>query len=317
MILFLHGSDTYRLYLKLKEIREKYKVTYAGAVHVQDFDCLETELEEAKSALETISMFEQKKLLIFRNVFQKSVFEEFFSERKKQLMESDYRIIVLIETGEIKVKTANLLYQWLKENSKQQEFLLLSSSKLNAWIQTEFDRYNLKATPRAKEQLARAVGNNLWQLSNEVRKIAAWKKSMPATPAKESDVALLVSSKAEADIFATIDSIAQKNKKQALSLLYRHVQKGDSPYYVFTMLAYQFRTILQIRDMLERKFSYGAMLQKTTLHPYALKKGLQVAQNFSLRELKSIYEKLFTLDTNLKTGKIEPEGAFDLLVATL
>lgn len=322
MIIFLHGPDTFRVRQKLKEIQGQYRATYKNASRAWDFDCAEATVQEAKNALETVSMFEKKKLLIFQNVFQDSIFQEFFMERKKQLAESDRYVVVIAETEEIKEKTTNKLYQWLKKNAKQQEFPLLSSAKLKLWVEREFQRYNLKVAPLAYEMLVRAAGNNLWRLSGEVRKIAAWKKSEASmqdspTQVKEADVALFVSAPAEADIFSTIDSIAQKNKKQALSLLYRHLQKGDSPYYLFTMLVYQFRTILQIRDMAERKLSYEAMLQRTKLHSYVLKKGLRVAQNFSLQELKSLYEKLFILDKNLKTGKVEPEGVFDLLLARL
>ena len=317
MILFLHGADTYRAHQKLKEIQEKYQATYPRAIHVRDFDCAETALEEAKSAVETISMFERKKLLIFRNVFQESVFERFLFEKKKQLEESEHHVVVVFETGEIKAKSANPLYRWLKKNTKQQEFLPLSPSKVKMWIEQEFRRYNLRTTPRAQEELARAGGNNLWQLAQEIRKIAAWKRSDSSPQVKESEVTLLVRANGETDIFATIDAIAQKNKKQALGLLYRHLQKGESPLYVFTMLVYQFRTILQIRDMGERKFSTEAMVRTIKLHPYVLKKGLRVSQNFSLQELKRVYENLFALDTGLKTGKVDPAGAFDLLVATL
>lgn len=315
MILFLHGPDTFRVHQKLKEIQEKYQTTYKGAVHAQDFDCTEKGVEEAKSAIETISMFERKKLLVFRNAFQTVAFEEFFSARKEQLMKSERHIVVLVETGE--VKESNALYRWLQKNAKQQEFMLLSPARLKEWIEEEFLRYGLQTTPRAQEELARAVGNNLWQMSQEIRKIASWKKTSATKQVKESDIALFVHSKAETDIFATIDSIAQKNKKESLVLLYRHLQKGESPYYLFTMFVYQFRTILQIQDMLERKFTYEAMLKKTKLHPYVLKKGIRVSQNFSSQELRAAYEKLFILDLGLKTGRVEPEGAFDLLVATL
>jgi len=59
------------------------------------------------------------------------------------------------------------------------------------------------------------------------------------------------------------------------------------------------------------------MIQKSKLHPYVLKKGEATAQNFSLQELKRIYEKLFRLDLALKTGRVEPAGAFDLFIAQL
>ena len=224
--------------------------------------------------------------------------------------------MVLVETEEIKEKSASKLYQWLKKNVPQQEFLPLSPSKLKQWIEKEFQRYHLKASPRAQEALARASGNDLWRLSGEIRKIASWKKYSPRL-VKEADITLFVNPNVQTDVFLTIDAIARRNKKQALGLLYRHLEKGDSPHYLFSMLTYQFRTILQILDMAEKKLSYEAMLQKTKLHPFALKKGLQVAQNFSLLELKATYEKLFVLDKNLKTGKEEAEGVFDLFVARI
>ena len=83
------------------------------------------------------------------------------------------------------------------------------------------------------------------------------------------------------------------------------------------MLVYQFRTTLQIREMIERHLSYETILRRTKLHPYVLKKGLRITQNFSLQELKILYKKLFVLDTNLKLGKVEPEGVFDILIARL
>ena len=324
MIFFLYGPDTYRVRQKLKEIQEKYQKTYLHAVHVQYFDCAHTELQDAKNALESISMFEQKKLLIFQNVFANSALEEFLFERRKQLAESVHHIIVLFEAARLaarqaenKTKNSSKFFSWLKKNAKQQEFLLLSPAKLKLWISQEFERYNLKVAPQAQEALARAAGSDLWRLSNEIKKIAAWKKSTQTTSIRESDVALLVNSQEEADVFAMVEAAAQKDRKRALNLLYRHLQKGDSPSYLSSMLQYQFRTLLQIRDMAERKLSYGAMLQKTKLHPYVLKKGMQIAQNFSLSELKSIYEKLFILEKQLKTGKGEPAGVFDLLFATL
>lgn len=314
MILFLHGPDTWRAQQKLQQIREKFYATYPSAVEVREFDCLEADVADTKNAFDTISLFASRKLLIFRNVFGQKVFEDFLFERKNQLAESSHHIVVLLETREMKEKGRNPLYQWLQKHAKHQEFLLLSPAKVKAWIEQEFSRYGTKASPAAQEALARAVGNNLWQLSGEIKKIAAFKGH---SQVKEADIALLVPSAIEADIFATIEAIAQKNKKRAFELLYRHLQKGDSPAHLFAMLVYQFRTMVQIRDLLEKKFPFETMLRKTKLHPYVLRKTLRIAENFSSEELKSVYEKLFLLDTNLKTGKPEQQGVFDLLIAQL
>ncbi len=317
MILFLHGTDTYRAQQKLKEIREKYQAAYPHAVQVRDFDCSEGDTQEFKNFLETSSLFESKQFVIFRNLFQNKEFEGFIFESRTHLAESARHIVVVFQAQEIKEKSKHALYQWLQKNTKHQEFLLLPNAKLKLWIEKEFLRYNRAITPRAQETLARSIGNNLWQLSGEIKKIAAWKKTEEDARVKESDIAVFTSVPVDADIFATIEAVAQKNKKQALALLYRHLEKGDAPFYLLSMLQYQFRILLQIRDMVERKLSLGAMLEKAKLHPYIFKKGLRVAERFSLQDLKAIYEKLFVVDRNLKTGKVEPEGVFDLLIARL
>jgi len=315
MLLFLYGPDTYRSRQKVRDIIFGYKKAHADAVHVKNIDCGEATVEDLKNEIESISMFEKKKLLILRNALHNATIEAFLEEKKKELEKSERHIIVLWETEEIKGKTKNPLYQWLKKHAKAQEFLLLSPQSLKAWIAREFGQYGVKIEPKATEQLARTVGNDLWKLEQEVRKLAAFKGSEGSV--KEADVALLVKAKVEADVFATIDSMAQRDKKKALELLSNHLIKGDSPHYLLTMFLYQFRTIIEIRDMMDQQISPQIMAQRSGLHPYVLKKGLRVAQHFSLDELRAIYEKLFRLDTAFKTGRTEPGGALNLFVASL
>ena len=128
---------------------------------------------------------------------------------------------------------------------------------------------------------------------------------------------MFVRAQTNADVFATIDAVVKKNKKQAFELLYRHIQKGEAPYYVFSMVQYQIRTLLEIKDAMDKKLSYQEMVQHIKLHPYVLKKGMRAVEEFSFEELKKIYRKLFTIDWSLKTGRANPEAALDLFFATL
>jgi DNA polymerase III delta subunit len=53
------------------------------------------------------------------------------------------------------------------------------------------------------------------------------------------------------------------------------------------------------------------------MHPFLVKKSYEQAQKFSLVELKKIYQKIFEVDLGIKTGKIEPETALDLLISRI
>ena len=317
MIVFLHGPDTYRSRQKLRDIVIQYEQAHQNKVRSFFFDCKEASVEDVKRAVETISLFEKKKLIIIEGIFQNASFIEWMKREKQKLEKSEQYIIILFERGEIKAKSSNKLYQWLKKHAKQQEFLFLQPAKLKLWIVREFERYGLQVAPRAQEVLARAAGNDLWRLSKDIQTIATFKKSDQSQQVREADVILFVSAEAEADVFATIDAAAQKNKKQAFSLLYRHLKKGDSPHYLFSMLQYQFRTILEIRDLMDKEYSKQEMAREIKLHPYVLQKGMRVAEQFSLGELKNIYQKLFRIDWNVKTGKTDAQGSLDMFFATL
>ena len=129
--------------------------------------------------------------------------------------------------------------------------------------------------------------------------------------------AILTKSKIETDIFATIDAFSAKDKKKALKLLHRHLEKGDSPLYLLSMLKFQISNLLIVKDLIERKTSYSHILNKSNLHPYVVKKNWNLAQKFDLEQLKKIYRKIFKLELKIKTGKIDPALALDVLITEI
>jgi len=317
MILFLHGPDTFRSRQKLREIVLRYQAVHPGVFSFKDFDCARADFSDFTAEVEAVPLFEKKRLIVLRNALSSARFDKAFVEYAPRLAKLKDHTIVFFEEGEVKEKSKNALYQFLKKHARSQEFSLLAHAALMRWIQKEFAGYQIPVEPDAVEMLAKTVGSDLWRLSNEIRKVATFAKSKTPLAVQTSDVALLVGGTFAADIFATIDALAQKNRKQALVLLWRHMAQGDSPHYLLGMLMYQFRTILQVKDMVERGMLPGAIPQKSKLHPYVVKKSLRAAQDFSIQKLKQIYKKLFDLELSVKTGKIEPEATFDLFVASL
>jgi len=164
------------------------------------------------------------------------------------------------------------------------------------------------------EKLIEYIGNDLWQMSNEIKKLASFKNNKTL---RIEDIELLVRSKIETDIFKTIDAIAEKNKKQALNLFHKHLEKGDSPLYLLSMINYQFRNLLIVKDLIEKHKPYDVILKKSGLHPFVVKKSYYQSQRFTFQELKKIFQKIFKADLDIKTGRIQPEIALDLLIAEI
>jgi len=307
MIYFIYGEDSYRAKKKLGEIIEGYKKVHKSGLNLIYIDAINNDFNDLLNNFRTTSMFAEKKLVILKNVFSNSKFQEEFLDEIKKISELK-DIAVFFEDAPVDQRTK--FFKALQKYAKCQEFKPLQPAMLKKWMATEAAKYNSKIDFEAENMLINFAGNNLWQMANEINKLANYKKEGIIVRA---DVELLVRPNVENDIFKTIDALASKNKQQALSLLHKHIENGDNCLYLLSMVAYQFRNLLIVKELIDKKKS----LAGCGLHPFVAQKSSYLCSQFSMHELKKIYQRIFEVDSDIKTGKIEPELALDLLVAEL
>jgi DNA polymerase-3 subunit delta len=325
MIIFLYGPDTYRSKQKLNEIIGRYKKIHKSGLNLKHFDFKKDSFEDFRDAFKSFTMFKEKKLMVLENVLLNSKIENDFLKFLKELSKS--KEIILIYEEEVDEKKS--LFKHLKKENKSQKFELLEGNSLKNWAKKEFQKYSAQITSEALDLLLNFVGNDLWQMTNEIRKLVDYKGKPAFTKAtagkgeiKRKDVELLVKPKIETDIFRTIDAIASKNKKEALSLVKEHLEKGDSPLYLLAMINFQFRNLLMIKDLVESQKFFNQnpislrfkLSKELGMHPYLVGKTLLQSRRFRLEELKKIYQKIFQADLNIKTGKMEPGAALETLL---
>ena len=80
------------------------------------------------------------------------------------------------------------------------------------------------------------------------------------------------------------------------------------------MINFQFRNLLEIKDLQEKREPYFKILTQIKANPYIFKKKWQLAEKFTLSQLKKICQRLFKADYEIKNGRLSPEIALDLLL---
>jgi len=310
MIYLIFGEDTFRANRKLKEIVQRYRKIHKSGLNLKILDLKEKSFEDFKRDFDFSPMFYEKKLLILKNASQNQQFKEKFLKEIEKF-EKSKEIIFFFEEGQIK---KDPFFEEIKKHGKFQEFKLLDRKSLKIWIKEEFKRYGVKVKEGAIEKMIFLVGNDLWRMSEEIKKLVAFKKRKSV---EEKDVEILVSPSLELDVFKTIDAISLKNKKLAFKLLHSHLKKGEKPAILFSLLKYQFRNLIEIKDLIEKGEKISQIKSKLNLHPFLLEKILKISQKFKIEELKKIYQKIFNFDLAIKTGKIAPNLALDLFLAEL
>lgn len=309
MIILLYGQNTYSSRQKLQEIVASYQKIHKSGLNLIYFEAGKSNFEEFKDSFNQVSMFDEKKLVVLSNVFSDKDFKEKLIDNLGFFLKAK-DIIVLHE--ETKILEKDKLLKSLKSKAKVQEFSLLDGSKLKNWLKQEFTKLKTDISSEAIEKIIGFVGNDLWQMSNEIKKLVSFKNGKRISL---EDVELMVRPKIESDIFKTIDAVALKNRKLALLLIHNHLEKGDNPVYLLSMINFQFRNLLIIKDLIEKQRPYYTIAKTTKLHPFVVKKSYEQALRFSFSELKKIYQQLFEVDLAVKTGKINPEAALDLFLS--
>ncbi len=315
MIIFLYGKDTYRAREKLKEIVARYQKVHQNSLNLKIYDDEDLDFRDFKDNFQQTSIFREKKLFILKNVFSNQNFKESVLKEKNIFLKSD-DIIVFFQEGSLSEK--DRLAVFLKENGKFQKFELLRDQKLRSWLREKFEKEGLEIETRALERLIDFVGDDSWRMNNEIKKLSSYKA--PKGVIREKDVSLLVKPKIETDIFKTIEALAQKDKKKALRFVEKHLEKGDSPFYILSMINYQFRNLLLVKTKIGLKAGFREISRLSrilNIHPYPLKKAVVLARFFSLPELKKAYQNIFETDLSMKTGKINPEEGLKMLIAQI
>jgi len=163
------------------------------------------------------------------------------------------------------------------------------------------------------------LGNDLWLLNNELNKLINYQRAL-ALPRQEiivDDINQLTRGQLDQGIFVLTDALANKDKALAVQLLAEQIEQGAAEQYLLSMLIWQFRILLQIRQGLDSGLSSQKINGLLKLHPYVLQKGLNQARNFNLPSLKNIFNILIKADFKSKTSRLNLETMVDLLIVQM
>ncbi|HYN89176.1 MAG TPA: DNA polymerase III subunit delta [Ardenticatenaceae bacterium] len=194
------------------------------------------------------------------------------------------------------------------------EFEKPRREQLPRWIQARTRQKGGRIEPRAADELATLVGDDLRLLDSEIDKLVTYAADETI---EVRTVRLMVPYAAEANIFELMDALSQRDTRRALGSLEQLLDGQAAPTYLHFMLTRQIRILLQVKELSELGSTIAEIRQKLGLHPFVVDKALKQVKKFTLEDLEAAFERLLESDIAMKTGRTEPELALQLLVADL
>ncbi len=203
----------------------------------------------------------------------------------------DGTVLLLVERGNVAKNSA--LLKAVSRYGKVEEHISPRGVALERWITERARSLKVRLTPGATSMLASALPD-LQALDNELEKLSLY---VGVGGAIDEAVLRVMSYASKADdVFEMTSAAARRDTKGALQQLQRLVDSGTAPEGILPVLAWQLRTLIQVRDMIDHKVSEGRMAEKSGLSDFVVRKSLGQAKQFTMPKLLDIHQRLLELD---------------------
>jgi DNA polymerase III delta subunit len=321
MLLFIYGEDTFRSKKKLVEIVQTFTKKY-GSENIQTFDFendSSIKLYELNNFLHAPSFLSKSQMAVSYNLLG-----QLFQSSKKNL---DF-ISSLIED------IADNKYFWLVlwENSNQKRFkkvqkLILKITKLSKIKIKEFSASSKKDLVNSgmdyldtvhisiEKNLLDIIAENCQNTAefyNILDKLIVY--ASPRQKIEHSDIHIINFTIKDEKIFDILDNIIQRKRAQLYYNLKKHfLVHNVDPLILFSLVTNQMRKLLITADLKQKRELNQSIGKILKIKPYGVEKLVQGCENFSFKELKTIYFGLQKIDSQIKTGQILSEEALDLM----
>lgn len=310
MIRYLYGEDTYSVAAVAAKIVADFVEKQASDLNVNTIEASRLTLENFADATLSAPFLGDKKLTVVKNL----IVEKDSADLRKKLIVSLDKLpatseILFVDEGKPDARDA--LYKFLLKNAKCKYYAPVDEVKLRRFITAKTTELNMTVSNQAAAKLSFFVGPDLWRLQNEILKLAAFAQAQSRTEISAEDIELLVEPNINLKIFDLTDALAARNSVRAIQLLDAFIQNDEDLMMVFNLVIYQFRNMIVIKDLIERK--ERDIGKSAGLHPFVVRKTEQAVRKIEQGQLVSFYRQLEDYDYGVKTGKLGVEDALILL----
>ncbi|OPH58623.1 DNA polymerase III subunit delta [Paenibacillus ferrarius] len=288
---------------------------------VSKFDLSEISLSAVLEDAETLPFMVPKKLVIAKNALfftgaKESTKIEHHLDRLTDYLKSPAEHTVVVFTVDAdKLDERKKIVKAVKDLEAAVPFLSLSADELQAWVAKQAEQLGFAFAREAADQLILYTGGNLQSLSAEIEKISLYVGV--GAEASVNVIDELVARSTEQNVFILIEDIVNVRLERAFVILEELLKQREEPIKIASLIARQFRIMLQVKELSKQGYSQQQMASQIGLHPFAVKVAEGQARRYDIQKLSDIMSQLADLDYQMKTGKIDKVLGLEMFLLRL
>ncbi len=305
-----YGTENFFIDQEIKNILDSLKV---DSINVSKYDLETCDIKDIIEDANTVSLFDSNKVIIVENsyIFTKNDKKDKNIVILEEYLKNKNSFTTLIFITNDKIDTTKKIVKLFKENGIIKEFT--SPKNINDTIKKLFDDYSISNS--TIDLLVKKSGNNIEILYQEIEKLKIYK--LDDKVILDKDINDLASTSYNIDIYKFVDSIINKNKKDALRMYKVLLKINEEPIKLIALIASKFRLMYQTLMFTSMGYSEDMISSILKVHKYPVHLALLTASKYNREILLKYLSDLADLDIGIKTGKLDKDNALELFILML
>ena len=298
-------------------VNEKINDIVGLSKNVTTFDLAQSTLEDVLIEAGYVSMFEEEKFIVIKNA-------NFFGTDKIKDSDTD----ILLNYFEHPSDNTNLIFICSTKLDLRKKITKIVKDKFNLinipnlkYYEIEnrameaFKKNGFKVEADTVKYLVQNSLNNFDLTMNEVDKIMLFYNESDYV--KYEDVVNIAAKSINTNNFLFVDAVVDGDLEKSFELLNDLKIMKVEPTIILSLLARDFRIMLQIKTLQKEEKREYEILSKLGLQDWQLNKYLTKIFPFKIKELESILIKIADIDLSIKTGKVDKYTALELFISDI
>ncbi len=292
---------------KIDELIKKHEFTDA---EINIYDLEESSITSLIEDADTISFLTPNKIIIGRNLSQSNFTEKDINTLKKYLSNPNDDVILIFTTSNIDTRKKSI-----KEIISKLTTINIETTPKEI-IKDLFKDYDIEY--KVISLLEEYYSDNLERLVSECQKLKlAFIDTKKISYTGASELLVKPLNKRDNLAFDLVREIALKDKKKAINIYNELLSYNIESYSLIGLLESQYRLLYQVKVLNKKNISYNDIAKELEVHPFRVKKTLELIRFYTLKEIRKLIKNLADVDFKIKSGIYENNIIIDLLILNI
>ncbi len=298
-------------------LENQIKQIIQNSTNIITYNAEEASIEDILNEASYVSMFGEMKYLIVKNAnfFASGKLKEKEEERLFRYLEQPYPLCTIIFTTYEPLDGRKKITKIIKDKYQLLQIIPPKGLELYNKVVELLVDYKYFAEKDVINYIIQSCLNNYDLIYNEIQKLNLYHEK--PTKLKLETVKQIISKTIVDNNFKFIDAVIMKDLKKSLQYLNDLEVLKVEPLNLINLLAREFRNMILVKNMEEKKYTKKEMKEALHLQDWQLDKTIKNAQEYHLDDLKDYLISLEKTDCDMKSGKLDKQIALKLFLLDL